>query len=37
MGNMDFNYVHILRLLYSTDELVQLLAGELTLPMKHCN
>ena len=29
MDNMDFNYVHILRLLYSTDEFVQLLAGEL--------
>ena len=27
--NMDFNYVHILRLLYSSDELVQLLAGKL--------
>ncbi len=28
MENMDFNYVHILRLLYSQDDLVQLLAGE---------
>ena len=25
--NMDFNFVHILRLLYSKDDLVRLLAG----------